>query len=199
MWSARLSVQDDRGTAGSNIRRVTLELAASGVERVTPAIRLLMPPLLALLGAGAVSAAIISHAIWRALGPIGLNDLFVFALALALLLLPAALLFLFWLALTAINELPDKLRRLPETAVRHGSTLTEIVRETRARPVSGIGWLRNLARTAKLLYSAKEDLLLYAPLLELLNPILLLGTVLAVPAVLLECVIAALILASRVG
>lgn len=194
-----MSVQNESRTAGSSVRRITLDLAASGIERVTPAIRLLIPPVLVLLGIGVIASAVIGHAIWASLSPLNLSDLFVFSLALALLLLPAALLFLFWLALTAVDELPDKLRRLPETAVRHGSTLGEIARTTRARPTSGFGWLRNLGRTAKLLYSAKEDLLLYAPLLELFNPVMLLGTVVAVPAVLIECVIAGLILANRVG
>ena len=172
---------------------------AAAIERVTPVIRLLIPPLLALLGAGVIAAAVIGQAVWEYLRPFDLDDTLAFALLLALLLLPAVLLFLLWLALTAVRELPEKLRRFPETAVQHGTTLAEIARTTRERPVSGRGWLVNLGRMAKLLYSAREDLLLYAPLLELLNPVLLLGTVLAVPFVLIQCLVAAAILASRMG
>lgn len=175
-----------------------LEHVASAIERVTPGIRLLIPPVLALLVLGVVASAIIGHAVWEYLRPIDLDDLLAFALLLALLLLPSVLLILFWLALTAVLELPGKLRTFPETAVRHGATLGEIARETRDRPTSGIGWLRTLGRMAKLLYNAKEDLLLYAPLLELLNPVMLVGTALSVPFILVQSVVAALILASRV-
>jgi len=194
-----LSISDQNGSAGRRGREVVLERVAAAIERVTPVIRLLIPPLLALLGAGVIAAAVIGQAVWEYLRPFDLDDTLAFALLLALLLLPAVLLFLLWLALTAVRELPEKLRRFPETAVQHGTTLAEIARTTRERPVSGRGWLVNLGRMAKLLYSAREDLLLYAPLLELLNPVLLLGTVLAVPFVLIQCLVAAAILASRMG
>ncbi|HYI15107.1 MAG TPA: hypothetical protein VEX37_06930 [Thermomicrobiales bacterium] len=190
-----MSVSEEHRTAGRRGREIALDVVASAIERVTPAIRFLIPPLLLLLGSGVVAAVVIGHAIRGELLPLDLDDWFAFVLLMALLFAPAVLLFLFWLALTAIRELPDKLRQFPETAVRHGTTLGEIARETRERRRR----FRNLGRMAKLLYSAKEDLLLYAPLLELLNPFLLIGTALSVPFVILQCLIAAAILASRVG
>lgn len=195
MLGANLSVSNERRTSGQRGRDVALDRLAAGIERITPAIRFLIAPVLLLLSAGVVAAAVIGHAIWEYLSPLDLDDWFVFLLLMALLLLPSVLLFLFWLTLTAIRELPDKLRRFPETAVRHGTTLNEIARETRERR----GRLRNMGRMAKLIYSAREDLLPYAPLLELLNPFLLLGTALSVPFVLIECLTAAAIMASRVG
>ena len=191
----RLNVSDERGTAGQRGRAIALERVAAAIERVTPAIRLLIPPLLALLAAGVIAAAVLGHAVWEYLRPLDLDDWFVFALLMALLLLPAVLLFLFWLALTAVRELPEKLRRFPESVVQHRTTLGEIAHETRARQ----GRLRNLGRMAKLIYSAREDLLLYAPLLELLNPVMLLGTLLSAPFILVECLLATVILASRAG
>lgn len=195
MWSVRLSVRDERGTARPSGREIALERIAAAIERVTPLIRLLIPPLLLLLAAGVVAAAVIGHAVWEYLSPLDLDDWFVFALLMALLLLPAVLLILCWLALTAVRELPEKLRTFPESVVQHRTTLGEIARETRERR----GRFRNLGRMAKLLYNAREDLLLYAPLLELINPVMLLGTALSVPAVLAECLVATVILTSRVG
>jgi hypothetical protein len=190
-----VGITDEHRTGRQRGRDIALDRVAAGVERVTPAVRFLIPPLLVLLGSGIIAAVVIGEAVWVELGPLDLDDWFMFMLLMAALLAPAVLLFLFWLALTAIRELPDKLRQFPETAVRHGTTLGEIARETRERRRR----FRNLGRMAKLLYSAKEDLLLYAPLLELLNPFLLIGTALSVPFVILQCAVAAAILASRVG
>ncbi len=188
-----MSISEERRTVGQRGREIALERVAAAIERVTPTIRFLIPPLLLVFGSGIVAAAVIGHGIWEELRPLDLVDVFAFALLMALLLLPAVLLFLFWLAVTAVRELPDKLRQFPETAVRHGTTLGKIARETRERRRR----FRNLGRMAKLLYSAKEDLLLYAPLLELLNPVLLVGTLLSVPFVIVQCLIAAAILANR--
>jgi hypothetical protein len=190
-----VAITDEHRASLQRGRDVALDRVAAAIERVTPAIRLLIVPVLALLAAGTVAAAVIGHTVYEELLSFDLDDWFVFVVLMAVLLAPAVLLFLFWLALTAIRELPDKLRKFPETAVRHGTTLGEIARETRERRRR----FQNLGRMAKLLYSAKEDLLLYAPLLELLNPFLLIGTALSVPFVVLQCLVAAAILASRAG
>ena len=194
-----MSISEERRTAGKRGREIALERVAAAIERVTPAIRFLIPPLLVLLGSGVVAAVVIGHAVRERLLPLDLDDWFVFAVLMAFLLLPAVLLFLFWLALTAVRELPEKLRNFPESVVQHRETLGEIARETRERPGSPVGWLRNLGRMGKLLYNAQDDLVVYAPLLELLNPVLLLGTLLSVPFIILQVLVAAAILASRVG
>ena len=194
-----MSISEERRTVGKRGREIALERVAAAIERVTPAIRFLIPPLLVLLGSGVVAAVVIGHAVRERLLPLDLDDWFVFAVLMAFLLLPAVLLFLFWLALTAVRELPEKLRNFPESVVQHRETLGEIARETRERPGSPVGWLRNLGRMGKLLYNAQDDLVVYAPLLELLNPVLLLGTLLSVPFIILQVLVAAAILASRVG
>jgi len=91
-----------------------------------------------------------------------------------------------WLALKGVSELPDKLRSLPEAAMRHRDTLQEIGRETRGRN----GLLRNAGRTLKLLYQSREDLLVYLPVLELLNPLVLTGTALSIPLIIVEVLFA---------
>jgi hypothetical protein len=192
-------VSNERTTAGQRGRTIVLDRVAAAIEWVTPVIRWLIGPLLVLLGAGLVATAVIGHAVWGELVPLDLDDWFVLGLLVTALLLPAVLLFLFWLALTAVRELPGKLRQFPEAVVEHRSTLAEIARQTRSRPVSPLGWFRSLGRMAKLLYRAQDDLIVYAPLLELLNPLLLIGATLAVPAVIIESLLAAAILASRIG
>jgi hypothetical protein len=194
--------QLDRGagvTGGSRARDATLERVAAVVERARPVIRVISPPTLALIALGVIATAVIGHAAWVRLDPLDLDDTVMLALLLAALLLPAILLTLFWLALQAVRELPEKIRTFPETAGRHRTTLGEVARGARERPASGRGWFRNLWRMAKLVYNAREDLLLYLPLVELFNPVMLLGAALAVPAILLEALIAAAILVSRVA
>jgi hypothetical protein len=194
-----VGVSNERVSVRQRGREIVLERVAAAIEWVTPVIRRLIGPLLVLMGGGIVATAVIGHAVWLGLDPLDLDDWFVLGLLVLALLLPAVLLFLFWLALTAVCELPGKLRQFPDAVVEHRSTLEEIARQTRDRPASPAGWFRSLGRMAKLLYRAQDDLIVYAPLLELLNPLLLIGSVLAVPAVIIECLLAAAILLSRIG
>ena len=99
---------------------------------------------------------------------------------------------------TLLSSLPEDFSR-PIVVVQHRTTLSAIARETRERPASPLGWFRNMGRMGKLIYRAQDDLIVYAPLLELFNPVLLLGTLFSVPAVLLQILIATIILASRAG
>jgi hypothetical protein len=194
-----VTVSKERRSIGQRNRDIALDRVASAIERVTPALRFLIPPVLLLFGCGIVAAVVLGHAIYQRLLPFDFDDWFVFAVLMALLLVPVVLLFLFWLALTAVRELPDKLRGFPDAIVQHRTTLGAIARETRERPASPVGWFRNLGRMGKLIYNAQDDLVVYAPLLELLNPVLLLGTLLSIPAIMLQVLIATIILASRAG
>jgi len=191
---ATVRISEERSTPVQRGRAIALDRVASAIERITPAIGWLMVPVLLLFGCGIVAASVIGHTVHERLVPLDLDDWFVFTVLMVLLLLPAILLFLFWLALTAVRELPDKLRGFPDAVVQHRTTLGEIARETRDRPGNPGGWLRNLGRMGKLIYNAQDDLIVYAPLLELLNPILLLGTLLSVPFVTIQVLIAAAIL-----
>lgn len=116
---------------------------------------------------------------------------------LALALIPAVVLSMLWLALGEVMEIPARVRRLPETARGHASDLERVLRELdasggRRRRVSAV-W-----RLAKLPVTARESLLIYAPLTALLSVPFLVASALSalvVPVELLVALIAVLLAA----
>lgn len=119
---------------------------------------------------------------------------------LALLAAPPAILFVFSEALSALAELPARLRALPTTGREHAAELAGLADRTRnARRGSVFPVPLLLWRLMRLATSSRETLLVHAPLMPLVSvPFLGLTAVAAVAAV-LEIVAAFVLLFAALG
>jgi hypothetical protein len=175
-------------------RQVALDRVARTLERIMPLVRVLIPPVRTLTLIGAAAASVNVLMLWSWLRPLDGEDWVTGAVGGALLLLPVVLLGLFWLALREVREVPDRIRALPDTVRRQRDAFSGAARDIRADPRSNRGWLRAIWQVGRTLFESKDELLVYIPLVELLNPLFLLGVVLSVPAVMVEVVVAVVLI-----
>jgi hypothetical protein len=176
-------------------RDAVLDRLARTLEQVMPLVRGLIPPVRALALLGTVAAAVNAGMLWRWLRPLQGEDWLAGGLGGALLLAPAVLLGLFWLALREVREVPDRIRALPETIQRQRDAIGNAAREIRAAPKHNRSWLRGSWQVGRTLVASRDELLVYVPLVELLSPLFLLGVVLSVLVVLVEAVVAVVLVA----
>ena len=166
---------------------VDLAVVFAALRRVAPlagavarAVRTLA--LVALASGAAIVAAVLAHGLPGSAGEIVLTIALV-----ALLAAPAVVLFVFYLALRELLELPERLRDLPRTGREHVEELRRLDRETKAR--GRAGWSRVpfvLWRLLDFLRSSTWIFRPYAPVAAVLSPPLLVAVGLsAVAAVLL--------------
>lgn len=132
---------------------------------------------------GLFTGGVLSVLLWRWQSPGEFSEYVQVAVLVAVLLAPAIILGLFAFALHEVAELPDRLRNLPENARRHSSDLGQIARDMRGIGERQRGRTSSLFGLGKLLYNARDDLLVYLPLLELANPIFLLAVLVSFVAV----------------
>jgi hypothetical protein len=135
----------------------------------------------------AVSAAVLTYALFRDGLPEPTSRAVVTVLLAVLLFVPAAVLTAFWRACVEVVELPDRLRALPGAAAGHAADLGQLLRErhtARAR-----AW-----RLLVLTRSSRELLTPYAPLVALLSPPFLGATAIAVLATAVEATAALVVI-----
>jgi hypothetical protein len=189
-----MAVDRDQSRGRAPSRRLVLDRLARTLEQIMPLVRGLIPPVRTLALLGAVAAAVNVVMLWRWLQPLHGEDWVIGGLGGALLLAPAALLGLFWLALREVREVPGRIRALPDTVQRQRDAFGSAAREIRAAPGSNRSWLRGIWQVGRTLFASRDELLVYVPLAELLNPLFLLGVVLSVPIVVVETVVAIVLL-----
>jgi len=152
--------------------------------------------LVALAAAAVIVAAVLAHGFPRSAAEIVLTLALV-----ALVAAPAVVLFVFYLVLSELLELPERLRDLPRTGREHVEELRRLDRETKAG--GRAGWTRVpfvLWRLLDFLRSSTWIFRPYAPVAAVLSPPLLVAvalsavaTVLLVPIALLALVVSALV------
>ena len=195
MATIRPTAQDATGPK----RRETLGMVANALGRFSPLLSGAALVALVFAVVGLVAGVVLAVMLWRWQPTGELSEYIQFVVLSGLLIAPAIILGLFAFALHEVAELPKRLRDLPSNARQHSSDLGQI-----ARDLSGIGErrrgrTRSLFGLGRLLYNAREDLLVYLPLLELANPLFLLAVLVAFIAVCIEALAVAGLLAYGVA
>lgn len=146
---------------------------------------------LALLAVGLSS--VVGYLLWDALAPVSNRDGVLAALVLAVFLVPTVVLGAYWWTLRELMELPEKLVNLPEATAENRERLRRVMRGARRenRGVrSGAGSVWNLGQ---LLWSAKEYLEIYVPIVQVVNPLFLILVILSAITVLVSLPIVAIV------
>jgi len=172
-----------RDVTEPTLRRDALGGIANALEKFSPLLSgaskfAWVVALVGLLAGGALSVVL-----WRWQPPGELSEYVQFTVLAGLLLAPTIILGLFAFALHEVSELPDRLRNLPENARQHSADLGQIARDLGGIGERQRGRSRSLLGLGRLLYNAREDLLVYLPLLELANPLFLLAVLASFVAV----------------
>lgn len=114
--------------------------------------------------------------------------------AMLLVIAPPVMLWILWAALRELAELPDRLRRLPESARERQADLERLAREFR-EPARRITRLPGtLLRLRALVFAARDLLAPHAPLLPFLSLWFLTASALAAVAALVEIGVALVLL-----
>lgn len=185
-------------TASQSRRDGALGGIANALQRFSP---LLSHAAIAVVGiavVGLVAGGALSVMYWQWQTPVNVSDYIQFGVVAAVFLAPAVILGLFAFALHEVSELPERLRNLPENARQHSSDLGQI-----SRDLSGIGEqqrsrTRSLLHLGRVLYNARDDILIYIPLLELANPLFLLAVLMSFAAVGIETMVVAAVVVQRI-
>jgi hypothetical protein len=122
----------------------------------------------------------------------GVSGLDVVAMLLAIA--PPVLLWLLWAALRELAELPDRLRRLPETARERRLDLERLANELGEPGRRYVRLPLTLWRLGALAAAARDLVTPHAPLLPFLSPLFLAVSLIGVPAALVEAGIALILL-----
>ena len=146
-----------------------------------------MAGILAVLGG--LAAALIGWALFADGLPSDGGGLVARLLVLGLACAPPGVLVMLWLALGEVMEIPERVRRLPETARGHAGDLERALRDLeggrrRRRRVVAVWRLATLPATAR------ESLMIYAPLMALMSVPFLAAAALSAVVVPIELVVA---------
>jgi hypothetical protein len=181
---------------------VSVEPASPALERVVEVLNRIIPVAATIRRAtlrvalvGAVAGGLIVYAALREGVPEATRGWLAAVVVIALAAGPPLVLGTFWLLLSEVVELPDRIRRMPGETRAHAEELGRLAREARgprrrrARRVPGLVW-----RTLRLTGSSRELLTPYAPLLPLLSVPFLTAVAFAALGVVVEVAIALLVL-----
>ncbi len=157
----------------------------AGVRRVVGTLALL----------GAFATALIGWALFAGGLPGDRGELVGRILVVALAFVPAGVLWMLWAVLGEVIEIPQRLRRLPETAVEHAGALQNALRDLDGRGGRGSRRVLALWRLATLPAAARDSLLIYAPLAALLSVPFLLAALLSALVVPIELLVGLVALA----
>jgi hypothetical protein len=142
------------------------------------------------LGLTAVfAAAVIVYAVVRDGFPDG-GEAVLATLAIVAALAPPVMLFVFWLALGPLLELPGRIRNLPYEGREHGVQLRSVFDRARADRGRRFTTGRTIWQLMRLTSAARETLTPYAPLLPFLSVPFLFAVAFAMWAAAVELLIA---------
>lgn len=114
--------------------------------------------------------------------------------AMLLVIAPPVMLWILWAALREVSELPDRLRRLPESARERQADLERLAREFREPSRRIVRLPRTLLRLRSFVGAARDLLAPHAPLLPFFSATFLTASALAAVAALVEIGIALVLL-----
>jgi hypothetical protein len=186
---AHTGIQPRRRT----VRRVALDTIAALLDRVVPVVAGVRRAVGTLALLGGLAGALIGWALFADGLPSDGGELVARFVVLVVACVPPGVLLMLWLALGEVIEIPERVRRLPETARGHAGDLERALRElegTRGRRKRRVVvvW-----RLAKLPATARESLMIYAPLMALLSVPFLAAAALSAVLVPIELIVALIV------
>lgn len=174
---------------------MALETAARVLDRLVPVVAGVRRVAGALALAGALAGALIGWALFADGLPDDGGALAGRLVVLGLSFAPAFALTMLWFALGEVMEIPTRLRRLPENARTHAGELERALRDLDGSGSRTRGKVRALWRLAKLPATARESLMIYAPLTALLSIPFLVACAISALVVPVELLVAVIVVA----
>lgn len=177
------------------MRPVAFETAARVLDRLVPVVAGVRRVAGALAVAGVLAGALIGWALFANGLPDDGGSLAGRLLLLGLAFAPAVVLSMMWFALGEVIETPARLRRLPESARSHAGELERALRDLDGsgsrsrRPVTAL-W-----RLAKLPATARDSLMIYAPLTALVSVPFLVACAFSALVIPVELLVAVIVVA----